>query len=82
MIVINLYLAARNRGNCFLFFYIHWDENSMSNSDFEKQSNTEQPATAVKKTWINPEIRDQSINSQTEGKESSNPTEVTPATGS
>ncbi|MES2355334.1 MAG: hypothetical protein V4568_13250 [Pseudomonadota bacterium] len=54
----------------------------MNRSDLDKQSNTEQPVTTAKKPWINPEIRDQSIESQTEGKESSNPTEVTPATGS
>jgi len=54
----------------------------MNRSDLDKQSNTKLPVTTTKKPWINPEIRDQSIDSLTEGKPNDNPTEASPGTGS
>ncbi|MES2355335.1 MAG: hypothetical protein V4568_13255 [Pseudomonadota bacterium] len=54
----------------------------MNRLDIDKQSSSKLPVTTAKKTWINPEIRDQSIESHTEGKETSNPTEASASTGS
>ncbi|WP_446811159.1 hypothetical protein ACH50O_06225 [Methylomonas sp. 2BW1-5-20] len=50
----------------------------------DTSSNSLQHATetvATKKAWTTPEIRDQSIRSQTEGGKAGNPSETNPTTG-